>query len=126
MARLEVRDHELVVRLSWWEAAAARRRAVRVPLAAVRDARVEPDWWRSLRGTAERGLRRPGRFCVGTWRHGDGLDFMAVRAGGPVAVVDLFPGRTFARLSVSTADAQETVRAVRLAARRAHGAPGGA
>ncbi|MFF9850737.1 hypothetical protein [Streptomyces litmocidini] len=129
MARLLVRNDDVVVRLSWREALLARRKEIRMPLADVRGAEVETDWWRTLRGTAEHGRRRPGRFCLGTWRHAGGMDFVAVRAPGPVAVVDLFPGRRFARLSVSTADPEGTVRAVRLAARRARegaGPSGGA
>ncbi|WP_225804508.1 hypothetical protein [Streptomyces sp. NK15101] len=117
MARLLVRNDDVVVRLSWREALLARRKDVRVPLADVRGAMVEADWWRTLRGTAQHGRWRPERFCLGTWRHAGGIDFVAVRAPGPVAVVDLFPGRRFARLSVSTADPEGTVRAVRLAAR---------
>ncbi|MFE9442141.1 hypothetical protein ACFYO2_24770 [Streptomyces sp. NPDC006602] len=119
MARLLVENKDVVVRLSWREALLAKRKAIRVPLTAVQGARVEQDWWRSLRGTTERGRWRSGRFCMGTWRHARGIDFAAVRAAGPVAVVDLLPGREFARLSVSTADPEGAVQAVRLAARRA-------
>ncbi|MFF8605690.1 hypothetical protein ACF06X_07100 [Streptomyces sp. NPDC015346] len=117
MARLLVQNKDVVVRLSWREALLARRKEVRVPLADVREARVETDWWRTLRGVSERGRWRPGRFCMGTWRHAGGVDFVAVGAPGPVAVVDLFPGRRFARLSVSTVDPEGAVLAVRLAAR---------
>ncbi|GGT72178.1 MULTISPECIES: hypothetical protein [Streptomyces] len=116
MARLLVHNKDVVVRLSWREALVARRKEVRVPLADVQGARVEADWWRTLRGTTARGRWRPGRFCLGTWRHAGGVDFVAVRTPGPVAVVDLLPGRRFARLSVSTADPEGAVQAVRLAA----------
>lgn len=127
MARLVVENQDVVVRLSWREALAARRKTVSVPVNAVWEARVEPDWWRSLRGRAERGHSSPGHSAVGTWRHADGLDFVAVRAGSPVAVVDLLPGRAFSRLSVSMPDPDGAVQVVRLAvlaARRA-GAAGG-
>lgn len=118
VAHLLVQNDDVVVRLSWREALLARRKGVRVPLGDVREAWVEPDGGRALRGTVERGRRSPGRFCTGTWRHADGVDFVAVRAPGPVAVVDLFPGRRFARLVVSTVDSEGAVQAVRLAARR--------
>ncbi|MFJ8668905.1 hypothetical protein [Streptomyces sp. NPDC093600] len=124
MARLVVENKDVVARLSWREALVARRKEVRVPLTAVKAARVEPDWWRALRGAAERGRWSPGRFGLGTWRHADGVDFVAVHAGGPVAVVDLFPGRAFARLSVSSADPEGAVHAVRLAAERARAVNG--
>ncbi|MER7519256.1 hypothetical protein [Streptomyces sp. NPDC126499] len=119
MARLLVQNDDVVVRLSWREALLARRKGVRVPLAEVQEARVESDWWRAMRGAAERGKWRAERFCMGTWRHAGGVDFVAVRAPGPVAVVDLFPGGRFARLSVSTPDPEGAVQAVRLAAQRA-------
>ncbi|GAA3387336.1 hypothetical protein [Streptomyces roseoviridis] len=119
MARLLVQNDDVVVRLSWREALLARRKGIRVPLTDVREAWVEPDWWRAMRGTGERGKWRPERFCTGTWRHAGGMDVVAVRGPGPVAVVDLFPGRRFARLSVSTADPEGAVQAVRLAAQRA-------
>ncbi|MFC8981113.1 hypothetical protein ACFU3J_07590 [Streptomyces sp. NPDC057411] len=118
MAHLLVQNDDVVVRLSWREALAARRKGVRVPLGDVREARVEPDWWRALRGSVERGRWRPGRFCTGTRRHATGVDFVAVRAPGPVAVVELFPGRGLARLAVSSVDPDGAVKAVRLAARR--------
>lgn len=124
MARLLVENRDVVVRLSWREALLARRKQVRVPLVAVQAAKIEYDWWRSLRGAAERGKWRPERFCVGTWRHPGGLDFVAVHAPGPVAVVDLFPGHRFARLSVSAAAPEGTVQAVRLAARSARAGTG--
>lgn len=124
MARLVVENDDVVVRLSWREALLARRRKVRAPLAAVRGATAEYDWWRSLRGATERGTSRPGHLCMGTWRHPNGLDFVAVHEGGPVAVIDLAPGHRFARLSVSATDPEGTVQAVRLAARRTEGATG--
>ncbi|WP_063782297.1 hypothetical protein [Streptomyces vietnamensis] len=128
VAHLLVQNDDVVVRLSWREALLVRRKGVRVPLGDVREAWVEPDWWRALRGTVARGRWRPGRFCTGTRRHADGVDFVAVRAPGPVAVVELFPGRRFARLAVSTVDSDGAVQAVRLAARRHRGdrRPGGA
>ncbi|MFD7978269.1 hypothetical protein [Streptomyces sp. NPDC059071] len=119
MARLLVQNDDVVVRLPWREALLARRKGVRVPLADVQAAWVEPDGWRAMRGTTERGNRRPERFCMGTRRHADGVDFVAFRAPGPVAVVDLFPGRRFARLSVSTVDPEGAVQAVQVAAQRA-------
>lgn len=124
MARLVVEDRDVVVRLSWRETLAAGRREVRAPLASVQGTRVEPDWWRSVRGTTEHGYWRAGRFCLGTWRHARGTDFVAVASTGPVAVVDLLPGPEFRRLAVSTADPEGAVRAVRLAARGARGAGG--
>ncbi|MGW0628885.1 hypothetical protein [Streptomyces sp. NPDC002758] len=115
MTRLLVDGGDLVVRLTWAERLVARRREVRVPRAAVRRVTVEPDWWRALRGERRTGRWLPDRFCVGEWRHPDGLDFVAVRERGPVVVVDLGPTAPFARLTVSASDAESVVRAIRQA-----------
>ncbi len=119
MAHLDVegpaRERTLVVRLSWWEALLARRRTVRVPLSEVRATDVEPDWWRALRGTPVTGRCRPGRFCVGEREYPAGRDFVAVRAGLPTVLVDLWHPAPYVRLAVSVPDAEETSRALRRA-----------
>lgn len=117
MARLVLeRDADgwtVVVRLAWWEALLARRRAVRVPRAWVASAGVEPDWWRAMRGTPVVGRCRPGRFCVGEREHVLGRDFVAVRAGVPVVVLELRPPSPFVRLAVSVPEAEEAARSLR-------------
>lgn len=116
MARLTVDGDEVVVRLSGRERLFAHRRRVRVPLAQVRAASVEPDWWRVLRGEPHPGRFLPDRLCVGAWEHPGGRDFVAVHAHGPVVLVDLEPSAPFARLAVSADDAVEaeaTVAAIR-------------
>ncbi|MGW0827868.1 hypothetical protein [Streptomyces sp. NPDC002845] len=112
MARLVVEEDDVVVRLSWREKGMTGCRNVRVPLTAVKDAKVEPDWWRAVRGERRRGRRSPGRFCLGEWRHRDGLDFVAVHVNTPVVCVDLWRSAPFARLSVSATDAEEAARSV--------------
>ncbi|WP_151478781.1 hypothetical protein [Streptomyces albicerus] len=113
MARLVVDGEDIVVRLSWREKAATRCRDVRIPLTAVKDVRVEPDWWRALRGGRRRGRYSPGRFCVGEWQHRDGRDFVALNASDPVVCVDLRRSAPFARLAVSVTDPDEITRTIR-------------
>lgn len=125
MAHLEVdgpaEARALVVRLSWWEALLARRRAVRVPLSEVRETAVEPDWWRALRGDPVSGRCRPGRFCVGEREHWNGRDFVAVRAGLPTVLVDLWHPVPYVRLAVSVRDAEEAAHQLRRLAGRDEG-----
>lgn len=105
MTRLHI-GGDLVVRLPWRWALAARRRSVRLPLEFVDEVRVEPHWWRAVRPHPGRRYRfRPGRWCVGELEHGRGRDFAALCADGPVLVVAAF-GRDapYARLAVSTSD----------------------
>lgn len=104
MSRIVVEGDQLVVRLSWWEKAAARHGDVRVPLAAVRRVTVEPDWWRALRGVAQGGVWIPGTLCVGTRGHYGGEDFVVVRPGRPVVRVDLWATAPFSLLAVSVRD----------------------
>lgn len=103
MARLVVEGQDLVVRLSWWEKPTARRRGVRVPLSAVRRIRIEPDWWRALRGVGGRGTWIPGTLALGVRHLPGGTDFAAVRPGRAVACVELGPGAGFDRLAVTVA-----------------------
>lgn len=125
MAHLDVEGaadaRTLVVRLSWWEALLARRRTVRVPLSEVRATGVEPDWWRAMRGRPVTGRCRPGRFCVGEREHPLGRDFVAVRAGVPTVLVDLWHPVPYVRLAVSVPDAGQAARRLR----RSRGDDGG-
>ncbi|NGO09519.1 hypothetical protein G5C60_18415 [Streptomyces sp. HC44] len=113
MARLVVDREDVVVRLSGRERLLARRRELRVPLTAVKDVRVEPTWWRALRGSARPGRCSPGRYCLGEWQHAGGRDYVAVRADLPVVLVDLWPSAPFARLAVSVPDPESVAQAIR-------------
>lgn len=109
MARILVQGDDLVMRLAWWEKAAARRGGVRVPLTAVRRVTVEPSWWRALRGVVLHGVWIPGVLCVGRRSHPGGQDFVAVRPGRPVVCVELRPTAPFSLLAVSVRDDAEAV-----------------
>ncbi|WP_137991553.1 hypothetical protein [Streptomyces vilmorinianum] len=113
MARVSVEGTDIVVRLSLRETLAARRRTVRVPLSALREVRVEPDWWRALRGLRGRGLWIPDRLCVGVRVLPDGRDFAAVKPGEPVVCVELRRDAAFGRLAVTDPDPQRAVRELR-------------
>ncbi|MFI9583608.1 hypothetical protein ACIHCQ_17560 [Streptomyces sp. NPDC052236] len=112
MARVVVEGTDIVVRLSWWEKVAARRREVRVPVSALRQVHIEPDWWRALRGEAGKGAWIPARVCVGTRQLPEGKDFAAVRAAGPVLCVELLPSAPYSRLAVSVRDPAAAMRAL--------------
>lgn len=101
MARMFIDGDDLVVHLSWWERAAARRGDVRVPLTAVCRVTLEADWWRALRGIRQRGIWIPGARCIGTRSHHAGMDFVAIRPNRPVVCVELRPTAPFRLLAVS-------------------------
>ncbi|MEU7011530.1 hypothetical protein [Streptomyces sp. NPDC046332] len=110
MARVTVDGADIVVRLSPREKLAARRRTVRVPVTFLREVRIEPDWWRALRGSRGRGLWIPDRVCVGTRVLPDGRDFAAVKPGSPVVCVELRRDAPYGRLAVSDPDPERAVR----------------
>ncbi|KUO17774.1 hypothetical protein [Streptomyces dysideae] len=114
MAHMLAEDDQVVIRLAWWERAAARRGDVRVPLAAVRRVTVEPDWWRALRGIQESGICVPGALCLGTRRHQAGKDFAAIRPGRPVVCIELWSSTPFRLLAVSARDDVEAEAAAGL------------
>jgi hypothetical protein len=107
VVRILVKGDNLVIRLSWRDKAAARRGDVRVPLAAVCRVTCEPDWWRALRGVAQRGVWIPGVMCIGTRGHHGGIDFVAVRPGRPVVCIELWPTARFSLLALSVRDDAE-------------------
>ncbi|MER6068590.1 hypothetical protein ABT187_06970 [Streptomyces sp. NPDC001817] len=107
MARILVDGDDVVVRLSWWQRAAASRSDVRAPLTAVCRVTVEAAWWRALRGVRRRGVWIPGGWSVGTRGHPGGTDFVALRPGRPVVVVELRPSAPFRLLAVSVPDDAE-------------------
>jgi hypothetical protein len=108
MAKLHVKDEDLIVRLSWWEKAAARRGNVKAPLAEIRRVVVERDWWRALRGVGGRGLSVPGGLYVGTRRHNRAVDFVALRRHGPYVCVELRAKSPFSFIAVSAAEPEAT------------------
>ncbi|MGW2088541.1 hypothetical protein [Streptomyces sp. NPDC001880] len=113
MARVVIKSAEIVVRLSWLEKAAARHRNVRVPVSALRQIHVEPDWWRALRGEHDRGTCIPGQLCAGVRQLQEGQDFTWVRANTPVLCMELRRSAPFSRLAVSVPDPEEALRTLR-------------
>lgn len=106
MARLDVAGDELVLHLTALERLGGFVRGdARIPLKAVRGARPVDDPWKELRGLRSPGTGWPRRIALGTWRFAGGKDFAAVYGKGPAVVVDLV-GVDFARLIVSTRDAE--------------------
>ncbi|WP_418960258.1 hypothetical protein [Streptomyces tritici] len=110
MARVRVRDGELVVRLAWWERLAARRGDLRVPLADLRQAYIEPDWWRALRGGRGRGLWIPDRVAVGVRELPMARDFTAFRPGRPVLCLNFRPSAEFGRIAVQDPHQDDVLR----------------
>lgn len=112
MARVEVEGTDIVVHLSWREKALAHHRNVRVPVSALRQLHIEPDWWRALRGERDRGTCIPGQVCAGVRHLREGQDFTLVRAGTPVLCVELRRSAPFSRLAISVPDPEKAMRSL--------------
>jgi hypothetical protein len=117
VARLDVAGDELILHLSWFERIGGFVRGdARIPLKAVRGARPVESPWKELRGIRSPGTGFPGVIALGTRRFGGGKDFAAVYGKGPGVVVDLV-GVDFARLVVSTPDAEAVAAEIEKSAR---------
>jgi hypothetical protein len=116
MARLLVGGDDLRVLLNAFERIGAFVHGyVSVPLVAIRSVRVSDEPWSELRGMRSPGTGLPRVIALGTWRHSLGRDFVAVYGKGPAVVVDI-AGDHFARLVVSTRDAERVAGEIRDAA----------
>lgn len=112
--RLAVDGDDLVVRLPWWQKAAARHGDVRMPLSSVRRVVVEHDWWRALRGVERRGVWIPGGLYVGTRElERGGTHFTAFRPPGPVLCIETWPGAPYRGLALSVREPESTARWLR-------------
>lgn len=108
---------DLVVHLSAWEQFAAFRGDVRVPLSTVRSVAIEPDPWKALRGIRAPGTGFPGVIAYGPRRlTGERNDFAAILRKRSTIRIELDPPAQFARLLISTPDAEGMVQVIRDAA----------
>ena len=111
---LDVEEDRVVVRLSGRHAIMALARQVSVPLAGIRDVRVERDGWNVDLGWRVGGTAVPRRLAFGRFRHKGVRTFAAVYCGEPAVVVEA-DGGDWHRLVVSVEDAEAAVRRVRAA-----------
>ncbi|GAA1592277.1 hypothetical protein [Leucobacter chromiireducens] len=128
MARVEVHEDRVVIRLTRAERVAAlRRRDITLDRSAITSAVITADPWVWLRGVRAAGSHVPGTLASGTWRSFTGRDFVLARKGRDAVVIDLEPAPetaedrgwvsefdSFSRVILSTVHAAELVRALRL------------
>jgi hypothetical protein len=112
MATLVVEGSEVIVKMAEIEKFEAVHSDVHVPLSAVRAVRVVDDAWPELRGIRAPGTGIPGVIAVGTRRGSFGKDFAVVH-GKEMAVVVELDGASYARLIVTTPDAENVAAAIR-------------
>jgi hypothetical protein len=112
MASLILDGADLMVKMSELEMVEAFHGDLRVPLAAVQAVRVVDDAWSELRGIRAPGTGIPGVIAIGTRRGPFGKDFAVVHGRERAVVVDL-AGADYARLVVTTPDAESVAAEIR-------------
>lgn len=128
MARVEVYEDRVVVKLTTAEKIATmRRRDVTLERAAITSAVITDDPWIWIHGVRAPGTHVPGKYGAGTWRNLTGRDFVLARAGRDAVVIDFerpeHPDEErgwvgefdqYSRVILSTVHAADLVRALRL------------
>jgi hypothetical protein len=89
MAQFVIEGDLLSLQLSWQEKVWAFHRDIRVPLSGVRSVTTPNNVWLDMRGWRMAGVTFPGAIALGTRRHGNGYDFVAVHGHRPTVQVDL-------------------------------------
>ena len=115
MAQILIEADALVVRLNAWERLGAFRGDVRVPRAAVTNARVVLDPWTELRGIRAPGTGIPGVIALGTRLGRFGRDFAVVYGHRPGIVIEC-TNTAFRRLIVTDGDPESLARALNVGA----------
>ena len=117
MAELVIDGSDLVVRLRASEKFWGFHGNVRVPLSAVYRVTTVEHAWSELRGWRMAGVGIPGKVALGTRRHGDGYDFVAVHGVRPAVQVDVHGPPRWQRLVVSVGEGTDVhAEAARVAA----------
>src|SRR3954454_14819198 len=98
----------VTVRLSTAEKAGALHGDVSIPRSAIVAATVVEDPMSGVAGIRAPGYAMPGHAKLGTWRHHDGKDFIAVYADRPAVELRL-AGQPYERLLISVDDPQAVV-----------------
>src|ERR1700728_3217693 len=104
VAKIEIEDGNLRLRLSRVEKLEAMHGDVVVPLSSVASVRTVVTAWPELRGLRAPGTGIPGVIAVGTRRGNFGRDFAVVHGKERAVVVEL-EGASYARILSTTPDA---------------------
>jgi hypothetical protein len=115
VARVEIGEDSLTVRLSPLQRTLSFTRTVRVPLSSIRRTSVAESKWLALRGWRSAGVAMAGVIAIGTRRHGTGWDFTAVDRHHDAVLIELNSGR-FEQLLISVPDAPEVAHRIAAAA----------
>jgi hypothetical protein len=114
MASIKIHDDVLVVEQSTLEKILSLRGTIRVPLADVIGASIDPSVGSERRGIRVPGTHIPGLYVAGTFRHDDVKTFWNIRRGTNAVVVSLADG-DLDRLVIEVDDPHGTVASINAA-----------
>ncbi len=118
MPRIELTDQELIVHLGFWEALAACRRSIRVPLAHVRGATDDEGYSWSDMGTRAPGTHLPGVLAAGTFYKKGDKQFVYLGRNSHPVVIEL-SDESWTRIVVGVPDARGTAALINSALKKA-------
>ena|SRR5690242_15049265 len=108
MPTITIAPDTVTVRLSTAEKAGALHGDLSIPRSAIVAATVMEDPMSGISGIRAPGYAMPGHAKLGTWRHHDGKDFIAVYADRPAVELRL-AGQQYERLLISVDDPHTVV-----------------
>lgn len=104
MAELVVDGDDLLVRLTAGEKFWGFHGNVRVPLSGIVRVKALDNAWIDIRGWRMAGVGLPGKVALGTRRHGDGFDFVAIHGQLHAVQIDLNGPPRWQRIVVTVED----------------------
>lgn len=108
MPTISVGPQAITVELSTAEKVGAVHGNISVPRSSIVSARVVDEPMKAVTGMRAPGYSLPGHARLGTWRHHDGKDFIAVYADRP-AVELVLSDQAYERLLVAVDDPEAIV-----------------
>lgn len=108
MPTIHVDSGTVTVELSTAEKVGAVHGDVTVPRASIVSVRAVAEPMKDTPGMRAPGYNLPGHAKLGTWRHHDGKDFIAVYANRP-AVEIVLSGQAYERLLIAAEDPEAVI-----------------